>query len=61
MTLYDNRPTHFFSATMRFHGPPNDLFAGLLGDAGAGGRRIIFSLISLTSFRGEIARSMMAG
>jgi len=33
MTLYDNRPTHFYSATMRFHGHPNDHFLRLLGDA----------------------------
>ena len=26
MTLYDNRLTHFFSATMRFHGHPKEVF-----------------------------------
>jgi len=26
MTLYDNRPTDFFSATHEFHGHPNVVF-----------------------------------
>jgi len=26
MTLYDNRPTHFFSATMEVHGHPKEVF-----------------------------------
>jgi len=26
MTLYDNRPTHFFSATKEVHGHPKEVF-----------------------------------
>ena len=32
MTLYDNRPTDFFSATKEFHGHPKDPLDGLHGD-----------------------------